>query len=196
VRLALVLLVAASALASEPKKIGRAVLTFYWTIDESDYEGKESSTLRDRRGKVIAKVTPRFRRDLIMQGAGVLRDGRTVVYYGKVSGDRRFMTTRSKYGIGSTGCPLIPHRTIAVDPHWVKLGSRLYIPQLKGAELPDGTIHDGMFIASDRGQFRGAHIDLFAGDGPKGARPFTRKGYRSRSKVTVYVDGKADDCRP
>ena len=195
---AIVLVMSASARADEPEKIGRAIVTYYWTIDEaaSKYDGKETVTLRDRRGKVIAKTTARFKRDLVMQGAGWLRDGRTVVYYGRVNGEIRFMLSKSEYGIGSTGCRLIPLRTIAVDPKFIRLGTRLYIPQLKGAELSDGTIHDGMFIAADRGHFRGAHIDIFAGNGPRGARPFLRHGYRSRSHVTVYDAGKTDDCKP
>lgn len=196
--IAIVLGLSASAIAHEPEKIGRAIVTYYWTINETaaKYDGKATATLRDRRGKLIAHTTPRFKRDLIMQGAGWLRDGRTVVYYGRVGGERRFMLSKAQYGIGSTGCRLIPLRTIAVDPKFVRLGTRVYIPQLKGAKLADGTIHDGMFIASDRGNFRGAHIDIFAGDGPRGARPFLRKGYHSRAHVTLYDAGKSDDCRP
>ena len=152
--------------------------------------------LRDPAGKVIASTTKRFKRELVKQGTGVLRDGRTVYFVRRMAGESRFRVTAFKLGIGSTGCPLIPYRTIAVDPHFVKLGSKVYIPQLKGARLPDGTIHDGMFIAGDRGRFRGAHVDLFAGDGPRGARPFIRRGYGSRSRVTVYVAGRSSDCRP
>jgi 3D (Asp-Asp-Asp) domain-containing protein len=58
---------------------------------------------------------------------------------------------------------MIPFRTIAVDPHFVKLGSTLSVPQMKEARLPDGTIHDGIFVADDRGHFRGSHIDIFTG---------------------------------
>ena len=187
-----------SSAAAKPKKIGTALLTFYWTIDESSarYRGKASAALRDPTGGVIAHTTKRFKRDLVKQGTGVLRDGRTVYYVRRVRDESRFRVTGSKFGIGSTGCPLIPYRTIAVDPRFVKLGSRVYIPQLKGAHLPDGTVHDGIFLARDRGHFRGAHVDLFVGYGARGARPFIRKGYGSRSHVKVYVDGRSSGCRP
>ena len=104
--------------------------------------------------------------------------------------------TPSKYGDGILGCPLVPYRTIAVDPHFIKLGSTISIPQLKGARLPDGTIHDGIFVADDRGHFKGHHIDFFTGVGPRASRPFGRKGYGSRSHVKVYLVGDAtpDDC--
>jgi 3D (Asp-Asp-Asp) domain-containing protein len=178
--------------------VGRAILTFYWTVEESSsrYRGKPTVLLHDSAGRVIASTTRRFRRDLIKQGTGVLRDGRTVLFVRRLAGESRFRVTSEAYGLGSSGCALIPFRTVAVDPRFVRLGTRVYIPQLKGAKLPDGTIHDGMFIAADRGHFRGAHIDLFAGFGAKGARPFIRKGYGSRSHVTVYNAGRTSDCKP
>lgn len=187
-----------ASISAEPRKVGRALLTFYWMADESSpkYRGKPTAVLRDVSGHVIAHTQRRFKLDLLMQGSGWLRDGRTLIYVKKVGGESRFRVVAAQYGLGSTGCPLIPYRTIAVDPRFVKLGSKVYIPQVKGAKLPDGTVHDGMFITADRGSFRGAHVDLFAGAGPRGARPFIRKGYGSLSHVTIYVDGRADGCRP
>jgi hypothetical protein len=67
---------------------------------------------------------------------------------------------------------------------------------LQGLTLPDGTTHDGMFVAADRGHFRGAHVDFFVGAGSKGARPFVRQGYGSRSHVTIYAAGETTRCRP
>jgi 3D (Asp-Asp-Asp) domain-containing protein len=191
---------AAPAPAESPQKVGRALMTFYWMIDESSsrYRGKRDAVLRDARGEVIASTYHRFKRDLVMEGTGLLRDGRTVTYNRRIDGESRFRVSKSKYGDTVTGCPLIPYRTIAADSRFVKLGSTIYIPQLKGAKLPDGTIHDGRFVASDHGHFRGAHIDVFIGAGSRGSRPFARKGYGSRSRVTVYLAGEADRhrCRP
>ena len=186
------------AAPAAPVRIGRALVTFYWVIDESSpkYRGEASAVLRDTRGRVIARTHRQFKLDLVRQGSGWLRDGRTVIYIRKIGGESRFRISRSRYGLGSSGCRLVPYRTIAVDPRFVKLGTRISIPQLKGARLPDGTIHDGMFIAADRGHFRGAHVDLFVGAGAAGARPFIRKGYGSRSHVTIYAAGKTSGCRP
>jgi 3D (Asp-Asp-Asp) domain-containing protein len=177
--------------SDEKKKVGRVMLTFYWIIDEnaSRYDGKRETELRDARGKVLARTHAKFRRDLVMEGAGWLRDGRTVMYTRKVGGEHRFRVTKSRYGVTATGCQLDPYRSVAVDPQFIKLGSKVYIPQLKGTTLPDGTIHDGIFTANDRGKFRGAHIDVFVGAGPGATRPFAAKGYRSRSHVTVYLEG-------
>jgi 3D (Asp-Asp-Asp) domain-containing protein len=199
-------IIAASALClflcvpiqAEKEKVGRALVTFYWLIDEhsSKYRGNATAVLRDPAGRVLARTHPRFKLDLVRQGSGRLRDGRTVIFIKRVAGESRFRISRSTYGLGSTGCRLVPYRTIAVDPRFVKPRTRIYIPQLKGTRLPDGTVHDGMFIASDRGHFRGAHVDLFVGEGARGARPFIQKGYGSRSHVTIYAAGKTTGCRP
>ncbi|MEO8216353.1 MAG: 3D domain-containing protein [Acidobacteriota bacterium] len=187
--LLLALSLSSPAWAAPRQKIGRAVLTFYWIIDESKprYRGKADSELRTARGHLIACTTRRFRTDLVMEGTGWLKDGRTVMYDRKVDGQFRFRIARSKFGIGSLGRPLRPYRTVAVDPRLIPLGSKLYIPELKGTRLPDGTIHDGVFVASDRGHFRGLHLDVFVGAGSKAALPFARKGYVSRSHVTIYL---------
>jgi 3D (Asp-Asp-Asp) domain-containing protein len=179
-------------------KDAKALLTFYWIIDESSsrYGGKQVAELRDVRGHLIARTSRKFRKALVMEGSGWLRDGRVVMYDRKVGGEHRFRLTPSKYGFTVTGCALVPYRTVAVDPHVIRLGSTIYIPQLKGAVLPDGTTHDGMFIATDRGHFRGRHIDIFVGAGHRGSAPFIRKGYGSRSRVTVKVVRADGGCRP
>lgn len=180
------------------KKVGRAVLTFYWIVDESSsrYDGKRETELRDARGRLIAVTHARFRKDLVMEGTGWLRDGRTVRFDRTLGGQHRFRIIRSRYGITARGCPALPYRTVAVDPRFVKLGSKIYIPQLEGTVLPDGSKHDGIFIANDRGAFRGAHVDIFVGVGPRATRPFIRKGHPSRSYVTVFLeDAPVRRCR-
>lgn len=185
----LTLLFAPAAMAAPGAKPAKASLSFYWIIDESSaqYRGRADAVLRDVRGRVIAHTTRKFRRALILEGTGWLRDGRAVMYECKADGEHRFRTAKEKCGFAVTGCALIPFRTAAVDPHFIKLGSKIYIPQLKGTRLPDGTIHDGVFLATDRGHFRGRHVDLFVGTGARGARPFVQHGYGSRSHVTVVL---------
>ena len=191
--LMLAVLIGAPALSAERRKVGKALLTFYWIVDESSsrYDGKRETAMRDARGKVLARVHARFRKDVVMEGTGWLRDGRTVRYDRKVGGEHRFRITKSRYGRTARGCPADPYRTVAVDPRFVKLGSKIYIPELKGTILPDGSKHDGVFVANDRGAFRGAHVDIFVGVGPRSTRPFIRQGYPSRSYVTVYLEGKS-----
>ncbi|HKS23686.1 MAG TPA: 3D domain-containing protein [Thermoanaerobaculia bacterium] len=188
--LTMALLPAPPATAASPATIKKAMLSFYWVIDESApaYRGRAAEVaLRDARGHVIATTSRKFRRALVLEGAGRLRDGRVVTYNCKRRGEHRFRLTKAQSGLAVTGGALVPFRTVAVDPRVIKLGSKIYIPQLKGAKLPDGTIHDGIFVAADCGHFRGRHVDIFVGESPRGARPFARRGYGSRSHVTVVV---------
>lgn len=171
------------------EKIGRVRITFYWIVDESDaaYQKAPTAAIKDIRGRVLARTSARFRRHLLLEGSGKLRDGRVVTYQKHVSGEARFRVTKHPYGAAYGRCPLVPYRTIAVDPKFVKLGTRVYIPELEGTELPDGTVHDGIFFAHDRSAFvRGAHIDIFAKEGSRSARPFIAKGYRTGARVTLY----------
>ncbi|MEP6866837.1 MAG: 3D domain-containing protein, partial [Deltaproteobacteria bacterium] len=47
--------------------------------------------------------------------------------------------------------PLIPFKSVAIDPRLVPIGEPLYIPEFDGMVLPDGSIHDGCVRADDTG---------------------------------------------
>src|SRR4051794_8879881 len=100
--LLLTLLLATTASGAPPQRIGRAMVTFYWLIDESAprYRGKANAELEDVRGRVIAMTSIRFRRDLIREGSGHLRDGRTVAYDRMLHGTNRFRIVESEFGVG------------------------------------------------------------------------------------------------
>lgn len=175
--------------AAAMEKIGRARVTYYWLVDESDSAYRPSSevAIQDVRGRVIARTSRKFRKHLLLEGSGKLRDGRVINYQRHVRGDARFRVTRHEYGAAYGKCSLEPYRTIAVDPKYVKLGTRVYIPQFDGTKLPDGTVHDGIFMAHDRSaSVRGAHIDIFTKAGSRSARPFTARGYPTGARVTLY----------
>lgn len=171
------------------QKIGRARITFYWVADESDpiYRDAQRALVKDVKGKIIARTSRKFRKHLLLEGSGRTRDGRVLTYQRHVNGEARFRVTRHQYGAGIGRCPLVPYRTIAVDPKFVALGTRVYIPEFKGVKLPDGTLHDGIFMAHDRSHsVRGSHVDLFTKTGRKSAWPFIAKGFHTGSRVTLY----------
>jgi 3D (Asp-Asp-Asp) domain-containing protein len=182
------LIASGPAAGAERRKVGKALLTYYWMVDEraSKYRGPSHAVLRDVRGRVLARTSHRFRKALVLEGGGRLRDGRAIMYDRKKGGEHRFRITRAKYGLAFNGSPLVPYRTVAVDPRVIPIGTKIFIPEMKGAVLPDGTTHDGVFVANDRGHFRGRLVDVFVGAGPRGARPFTSRGNHSRSRVTVF----------
>jgi 3D (Asp-Asp-Asp) domain-containing protein len=80
----------------------------------------------------------------------------------------RFMAVSHALGCGVRNLPLMPFRTIAVDPAVIPLESVIFVPELRGREfaLNDKTyIHDGYLFAGDRGgAIKGKHIDVFLVD--------------------------------
>jgi 3D (Asp-Asp-Asp) domain-containing protein len=119
----------------------------------------------------IAEVSKEFSTQLTLQGTGKLRDGRIVNIWGACNCPRSpcFKVVKAQWGTAGTGRPLIPFRTIAVDPKVVKLGSLLYMPLLEGRTMPGrppwgGFVHDGCVVADDTGgHILGKRIDFFVG---------------------------------
>jgi len=78
-------------------------------------------------------------------------------------------------------------RTAAVDTAVIPLGTPLYIPAFVGLRRPDGSAHDGCFLAEDRGlHVSGQQIDLFAGSESM-LRDWNQR-VPTASGVAVYAD--------
>lgn len=77
----------------------------------------------------------------------------------------RFMKVNHPLGCGVRNHPLVPFRTIAVDPDTIPLDTVIYVPELRGRIFQVGGrafVHDGYLFAGDRGgAIKGAHIDVF-----------------------------------
>ncbi len=159
------------------RSLGRFSPSFFQTVDERDSmfsaTGK-SRTVRGVHGEVLARVSPRFYHRLCIEGSGRLLDGRVVTFSRRQGGEPRFRVTSSQFGLTCRATPLIPYRSVAVDRKQVRLGSVLYIPAADGLVLPDGTVHDGVFLADDvGGAVRGRKMDFFVGLSSHTENPFT-----------------------
>jgi 3D (Asp-Asp-Asp) domain-containing protein len=97
-----------------------------------------------------------------------MADGRVINYAGGCPQDKRSKTPcRCPYGYGTcfeqldiadypfgrgAGVrPLVPFKSVAIDPRLIPLGDPIYIPEFDGLTLPDGSIHDGCVRADDTG---------------------------------------------
>lgn len=74
-------------------------------------------------------------------------------------------------GVGVKDDPLVPFVSIAVDPTVIPLGTKLYVKDFDGVELPalDGSgatsLHDGCVLAQDiGGKIKDLKIDWFVRD--------------------------------
>lgn len=131
--------------------------------------------LRDVQEQLLARVTPKSKHRLDTEGTGLLPSGRVLNVTGVQ--DRYQVLNHGLRGIGVKRRPLRPFLSVSTDQggsSWkdsrtrrgplVPVGTRLYILELDGYFLPDGTVHDGYVTADDVGDaVYGAHLELFVG---------------------------------
>jgi 3D (Asp-Asp-Asp) domain-containing protein len=157
--------------------------------------------LYDRSCTPLTNVTRAFAAELTMQGTGRLRDGRVLNVAGRCDCPRKpcfhVLPTHRKWGMGGSGMPLEPFRTVAVDPRKIKLGSLLYLPELDGVRMPGpagvgGFIHDGCVVAGDTGGgIKGKQLDLFVARRAYYRGLARRGGSHGWARTTPVFDGTA-----
>ncbi|WP_437591021.1 3D domain-containing protein [Sorangium sp. So ce1000] len=144
----------------------------------SEGEGPKDAVLYDAACAPLASVPRAFHDQVCVQGSGRLASGATVSFArrdcacadvcprtGQQVCFERLDPRRFPYGRGATGRPITPLRTVAVDSSVIPLGTSLFVPELVGLPLPGGGLHDGCFVAEDRGiKVVGRQIDVFTGD--------------------------------
>lgn len=146
-------------------------LRFYWLALEEDFQHPATSPRRGRGkdvpantwvelytqdGLFFGRVPERFAWSLRMEGSGLMMDGRVVNYkgpckYGYGTCFEQLDVNEHPFGRGAGRRPLVPFKSVAVDPSVIPIGEPLYIPELDGLQLPDGSIHDGCVRADDTG---------------------------------------------
>ena len=148
-------------------------LRFYWLSLEEDYDDPMSGAvpksgrikavptntyveLYTPEGYYFGHVPERFAWSLRLEGSGLMKDGRIVNYTGKCPFGygtcfEQLDVDEHPFGRGAGLRKLIPFKSVAVDPRLVPIGEPIYIPEVDGLVLPDGSIHDGCVRADDTG---------------------------------------------
>lgn len=162
------------------KAAGKRWPTFYMIAREELYPLRSDETMvavRDRKGKILARTSPGFRRAAMYQGTARLADGR-LINVDKVTkkwGRTFRVYAKGVMGAGVRGFRVYPYRSVALDfanlcdalggrDCDALVGSLLFIPRLKDIRLPDGSVHDGYVCAVDvGGGIKGPRMDLFVG---------------------------------
>ena len=100
-------------------------------------------------------------------------------------------------GVGALdalGCKVVAMRTVAVDKNLIPKRSVLFIKETVGMKMPDGSVHDGYWYASDvGGAIKGKRIDLFTGAGARSMGPARELNLASLTAVKV---GEFKGCPP
>jgi 3D (Asp-Asp-Asp) domain-containing protein len=143
-------------------------LSFYWLAYEAEYANEPYDTdIYTRQGYWIGRFPQAFVYELKLEGSGVLRDGRVLNYagecnYGMGTCFKTLDLAEDPLGVGVQGRPLVPFRSIAVDPKMIPIGAVVWVPELAGVQMPDGTVHDGCLRADDMGgAIKNGKMDFF-----------------------------------
>jgi 3D (Asp-Asp-Asp) domain-containing protein len=143
-------------------------LSFYWLAYESEYANEPYDTdIYTTRGYFIGRFPQAFVYELKLEGSGILRDGRVLNFagdcnYGMGTCFKTLDLAEDPLGVGVQSRPLVPFRSIAVDPKMIPIGATVYVPELVGIPMPDGTVHDGCLRADDQGgAIKNGKIDFF-----------------------------------
>lgn len=167
----------------------------------------EKVTLYDASGKPMIQVCPKTAAECTMQGTCMItQNGKTATYNIISKSKRSFVrvTNQCVYGFGVKSYCLDPFYTVAADPDFYSPGTVIFVPAVRGLELPNGKLHHGYLIVRDRGdnssdQFvKGkGRFDFFTGNLhylSKG-NPFAKIGLSSRATRHEYqrVTGELAD---
>ncbi len=143
-------------------------LSFYWLAFEEPHRIDPPDTdIYTANGLYIGTYPMSFLDELAMEGSGILSDGRVINYDGRCRwglGTCFTLLDAERYpmGKGVQNRSLVPFRSIAVDPRYIPIGDTVYLPELDGVLLPDGTRHDGCLRADDQGgAIKHQKIDFF-----------------------------------
>ncbi len=139
-------------------------LRFYWLAREEDFDepdeiehaDPDAVDLYTRDGQYLGAYPTEYVWHLRMEGSGLLTDGRVLNYagscrYGTGTCYEQLDVNTHPFGRGAARRPLVPFKSVAVDPRLVAIGEPLYIPEFDGVLLPDGSVHDGCVRADDTG---------------------------------------------
>lgn len=183
---------------SEMELVGKLGPSFYWIALEENSPGEKTERVLDVNGKTLVKVSKGFMRHLKLEGTGRLKNGKLLNFHqwhytpeGKKEIRFRFCGKDAPYGYGVDDRKLRAFRSVAVDTSVIPLDSMVYIPAARGAQLPDGTIHDGYFEAIDVGTaIVNKRIDVFTSFGDQSA-VFRRNGLQHGVATEVYLVKKS-----
>jgi signal transduction histidine kinase/3D (Asp-Asp-Asp) domain-containing protein len=153
--------------------------TYYdFPAESTEPESGPTRQLFDAACKPIRTVSQVFHDQVCVQGSGRLATGETVSFAKRDCSCAAVCTRTDQkicfekldpaafpFGRGANGTAITPLRSVAVDVAIIPMRSVLYIPDYHGLKGPDGKVHDGCFIAEDRGlKVVGKHIDIFTGN--------------------------------
>lgn len=175
----------------------RPTVYYYPVINEDKRKCSRTSELIDEDGKRLARVCATTRASCRLQGScAIIQKGKKKTFniVGKIGEiDRFFETTKDacRFGYGVKASCLDPFYTVAADLNIYRPGDVIYVPKIRGIELPDGSKHSGYFLIRDRGRniIGKTRFDFFTGHIPwrDDENPFTKAGLASKANKFEFM---------
>jgi len=192
---------------------GTYLITHYWIADEEAFTCLPGDTVRiataaTAEGAAFSKaVCTEFAESACLEGTGRVRDpsSNEWVYINLFLGSEEtasnddnpchgnvgyavFMNITAMdapWGLGSNDNPLIPWRSAAIND--IPFGTCIYVEELDGKLLPDGTAHDGCMRVDDESwSFGSKQIDFMAGLETDYETMMTAGWPNDPDQVTIY----------
>jgi 3D (Asp-Asp-Asp) domain-containing protein len=162
--------------------LGQFRITFYWLVEEDNYQGKKTNPLYTPDGNLVGRFTSQFIKDFHIESCAMLSDGRIISY---LKGSNHCQLVDMP--IGANGYTLTELKSVAVDPSVIPIGSAIFIGDAADVSISDSLVHDGVFYAQDVGSaIKGNRIDVYLG--PKSNMDLFRSTAMCRSgDVEVYL---------
>jgi 3D (Asp-Asp-Asp) domain-containing protein len=147
----------------EADSLRRFKFTRYWVAKL--HEDPQGTPIFDTHGTPLIRLSAAGKRTLELEGTGQLPDGRRInVGRTSLQDNKYIVLPDGVWAYGTRNNPLKPFRSLAVDFSVVPFGTRIFVKELEGLNLPDRTTHDGWCEAADTGGgIHGAHFDWFCG---------------------------------
>lgn len=183
---------------AQPKmeSLGKLRPSFYWVAIEPKDKAQRTRKLFDEDAKLISAVSEKYYKSLLMEGTGRLANGKVINFKSRTKKSDgtwdirwRVCPSTAPYGYGLNDIPLEAFKSVAVDTSVIPLGSKIYIPAAKGAQLPNGKRHDGYFTAVDIGDLiKNKKIDIFTAFGDQ-SDIFGAVGMETGRMVDIFLVG-------
>jgi 3D (Asp-Asp-Asp) domain-containing protein len=144
---------------------------------------------------VLRRGSAQFHEAAAIEGSARFKDGAVLNYAERIDGGLRWLETASATGLDARGCELVALRSAAIDPNVIEIGTILLLEETQGLTLPDGSRHDGLWVAADTGEaILGDRIDLYTGLGLASMETVRGFGIGHLQALTVRAMGRVTDC--
>jgi 3D (Asp-Asp-Asp) domain-containing protein len=160
-------LLSSGSAAAQSKGTGHWTIYYIAEVEPADAGKGPRGNVTYLDGRTVPfHVTSAAHQVMEMQAVAAVRTEKGRRMFTRIEKGKWLEMDPENYGLGNRNNPIMPFVTVAADQSKHPFGSRVFVPDLKGSKLPDGSAHSGYFWVGDSGgRIKGnLRFDLFVGD--------------------------------